>query len=260
MKLNELQTLLQNSILTSEPLIHPHLQAPPKGSVSDRVAIYANGFYGRLEEVLANDYNLLTSVMGKDKFSEMCRAYIHKYPSCSDSLNFFGQNISQFLTETSPYNKKPYIAEIAQFEWAEYQSVVACDKDLLSESDLHALPVEQWPELKFELHPSCQILTFYWNSLSLIEALRKNKSTPKPKLLKLPQSVLVWRHQLEIRYTKLNSLELTMLNAIKRQESFIEICEALRKKIADEEVASYIVKELHSWLRAKLFVIPSSNL
>jgi hypothetical protein len=254
MKLNELQTLLQNSILTSEPLIHSHLQAPPKGSVSDRVAIYTNGFYGRLEEVLADDYNTVTSVMGIDNFSEMCRAYIHKYPSCSDSLNFFGQNLSQFLTETSPYNKKPYLAEIAQFEWTEYQSMVACDKDLLSESDLHALPVNQWPEFKFELHPSCQILTLYWNSLSIIEALRRNKSTPKPKCLKRPQSVLVWRNQLEIRYTKLNSLELTMLNAIKRQESFLEICEMLSKAIAYEEVAPYIVKELHTWLLAKLFV------
>ncbi|HBD7060334.1 TPA: putative DNA-binding domain-containing protein [Legionella pneumophila] len=255
MKLNDLQTLLQNSILTSEPLIHPHLQAPPKGSVSDRVAIYADGFYGRLEEVLANDYEVLASVVGKDKFSELCRAYINKYPSCSDSLNFFGQNLSQFLTETLPYNKKTYIAEIAAFEWAEYQSVVSGDKDLLTESDLHALPVDQWPELKFELHPSCQILTFYWNSLSLIEALRRNKSAPKPKLLKRPQAVLVWRHQLEIRYTQLNSLELTMLHAIKRQESFIEICEVLRKEVADEEVATYIVKELHTWLKAKLFVI-----
>ncbi|ERH41400.1 hypothetical protein N751_17150 [Legionella pneumophila str. Leg01/11] len=256
MNLNNLQTLLQNSILMSEPLIHPHLQDPPKGSVSDRVAIYANGFYGRLEEVLANDFSVLTSVMGEDKFSEMCRAYINKYPSCNDSLNFFGQNLSQFLTETSPYNKNPHMAEIAEFEWAEYQSLVAGDKDLLSESDLQALPVNQWPELKFELHPSCQILTLYWNSLSLIEALRRNKSTPKPKLLKQPQSVLVWRHQLEIRHTKLNFLELTMLNAIKRQESFIEICETLRQEIADEEeVASYIVKELYTWLQAKLFVI-----
>jgi hypothetical protein len=253
MKLADLYTLLQNSILTSEPLINPYLHAPPKGSVADRVAIYANGFYGRLEEALMSDYITLASVMGEDKFSNLCRNYIDAYPSCNDSLNFFGQNLSQFLIETVPYNKKPYLAEIAAFEWAEYQSMVAHDTDLLLASDLHSLPVSEWPEIKFYLHPSCKILTLNWNSLSLIKASRGNNSLPKPKKLKAPQHVLVWRRQLEVRYRKLERLELIMLSAIKRQVSFMELCELLSHEMPEDEVASYIVKELSAWLQEQLF-------
>ena len=252
MKLNDLQTLLQNSILTSEPLIHLYLQAPPKGSIADRVAIYANGFYSRLEEVLANDYTTLAAIIGEDKFSKICRNYVDIYPSSSDSLNFFGQNLSEYLTGSLPH--KPYLAEIAAFEWAEYQSLVARDTGLLCASDLQALPADQWPELKFELHPSCQMLIQRWNSLALIEASRKGRSILKPKRLTTPQAVLVWRRQLEIRYSKLDPLELTMLNGIKCQKSFIEICEILRNVMPEGEVANYVAKELYAWLQEQLFV------
>ena len=47
---NDIYTLLQNSILSQKPLIESYLQSPPRGSIADRVAIYTNGFYSRLEE------------------------------------------------------------------------------------------------------------------------------------------------------------------------------------------------------------------
>ncbi|WP_454781113.1 HvfC/BufC family peptide modification chaperone [Legionella sp. WA2022007384] len=254
MKLSELHTLLQNSILTSEPLINPHLDAPPKGSVADRVAIYANGFYGRLEEALMSDYSSLAELMGEDKFSEMSRRYTHSYPSYNYSLNNFGENLSQLLTEMLPYKKKPYLAEIAAFEWAEYQAVVAQDANLLSVADLQSLPLNQWPEMKFHLHPSCKIVAMYWNSLSLINALRSNKPIPKPKKLTTPKYVMVWRRQLDVRYRTLEPLELTMLNAIIQGSSFVNICEILSHHLPEDEVASYLVSELHAWIQEHCFI------
>lgn len=254
MKPTDLHTLLQNSILTSEPLIHSYLQDPPKGSIADRVAIYADGFYGRLEEALISDYSTLAALMGDAGFSKMARIYLDTYPSYSYSLNYLGQNLSKFLSETEPYNKKPYLAEIALFEWAEYQSIIASDGKVLSASDLHSLPVTDWPDLKFYIHPSAQILTMHWNTISIIKASRKNNSKIPPKKLKVQQEVLVWRRQLEVRYCKLDPLELTMLHAIKQQSSFIEICDMLSHKMPEADVADYLVKELYAWLNEELFV------
>lgn len=259
MKPTDLHSLLQNSMLTLEPLIDPYLNAPPKGSIADRVAIYTDGFYSRLEETLTNDYSTLAAVMGENKFSKMCRNYMEVYPSYSYSLNFFGQNLSLFLTQALPFNKKPYLAEIASFEWAEYQSIIAGDRDLLSASDLHSLPVTQWPEMKFYLHPSCKILPMQWNSLSLIKATRANLFIPSPKKLKAPQSVMVWRRQREVRYRRLDHLELIMLNAINQQASFKEICDYLGNEMPEDKVAPYLVKELYAWLQEQLFVIIKSS-
>ncbi|WP_412757745.1 putative DNA-binding domain-containing protein [Legionella bozemanae] len=254
MKLTELHTLLQDSILTSEPLINPYLDSPPKGSIADRVAIYADGFYARLEEVLMSDYSTLAAIMGENKFSQMSQSYTHAYPSYNYSLNNFGENLSQFLTETLPYKKKPHLAEIAVFEWAEYQAIVARDAHLLSAADLQSVPLSQWPEMKFHLHPSCKILTMHWNSLSLIKASRSNKSIPAPRKLKNPQFIMVWRRQLEVRYRKLEYPERTMLNAIIQEASFMDICEMLSHRLPEDEVARYLVRELHAWIQENCLI------
>lgn len=36
----------------------------------------------------------------------MSQSYTHAYPSYNYSLNNFGENLSQFLTETLPYKEK----------------------------------------------------------------------------------------------------------------------------------------------------------
>lgn len=254
MKLTELHTLLQDSILTSQPLISPYLDSPPKGSIADRVAIYTDGFYARLEDALMSDYSTLALVMSERKFSQMSRNYTHSYPSYNYSLNNFGENLSQFLRETLPYKKKPYLAEIAEFEWAEYQAIVARDANLLSVADLQSLPLNQWPEMKFYLHPSCKILIMHWNSLSFIKASRSNKSTPIPRKLKTPQFILIWRRQLEVLYRELDFPELTMLNAIKQEVPFMDICERLSHQMSEDEVASYLVRKLHEWIQENCFI------
>ncbi len=252
---NDIYTLLQNSILSDEPLINQYLQEPPKGSIADRVAIYANGFYSRLEETLLSDYQTLASFMGEDEFSNLCRSYVALYPSYSYSLNFLGQHLSRYLAETPPYHKKPYLAEIAFYEWAEAQAFTSADATLLSATELQLLPENQWPGLKFHLHPSCRILTMHWNSFSLTKALREGyKHLPKPKKMVAPKSIMVWRRQLQIRYYELDNLELTMLEAIKNNASFMELCDYLSHEMNEENVASYLVRKLYVWLHEQLLV------
>lgn len=252
---NDLYTLLQHSILHQDPIIEPYLHNPPQGSLADRIAIYTNGFYSRLEEALLSDYQTLAVLMGKDEFSQLCKKYVTTYPSQSFSLNFLGQNISKFLMETAPYDKKPYLSEIAFYEWAEAQAHTSTDATIVTTTELQQLPPDQWPDLKFYLHPSCHLLTMYWNSLALIKASRATyKHLPRPKKMAGSQSVMVWRRQQQIRYYVLNSLELNMLQAMKNNASFIEICEQLSTEMKDDEVANYLVKKLYVWLQEEWLV------
>lgn len=254
MKPIDLQTLLQDTILTADPLINPHLHTPPKGTIADRVAIYTNGYYGRLEEVLKSDYEILAKVMGEEEISSLCRCYITDYPSHNNSLNHFGEHLSDFLSKTAPYDKAPHLAEIAAFEWAENDAIIAPDAMVLSAQDLQILPADQWPELTFHLHPSCQILTFHSNSYAMINAVRAKKTIPKPRKLKVPQRVLLWRLEQSTSYCALNTLEHLLLNAIKSQATFTELCEKLSQQMPEDEVAGYLVKELYAWLHEKLFI------
>jgi hypothetical protein len=253
MKQTELHTLLQHTILTAEPVIHPYLQEPPKGSIEDRVAIYANGFYARLEEVLASDYPILATLLGEDKFSVLCEQYLEAYPSLYYSVNYIGHHFSQFLMETTPYNKSPYLAEIAAFEWAEYQALVAPDAPLLTPTDLHSVAIDLWPEMIFYLHPSCSMHIMHWNSMAVIQSIQEDKTIPRAKKLKNAQAVFIWRRGLDVSHCILEDKELIILQAIQQNASFAELCERLTDVMAEEEVAPYVVQELYAWLQEHIF-------
>ncbi|MBA2655698.1 MAG: putative DNA-binding domain-containing protein [Tatlockia sp.] len=254
MKPSNLDNLLQDTMLSAEPLIHPHLAKPPKGSLEARVAIYTEGFYTRLEDTLASDYSALAFLLAGGKFKKLCRAYTDTHPSCHYSLNSFGQHMESFIKANPVFNKTPYLAELARFEWAESQAIIAADATLLRATDLQALPPANWPELVFSLHPSSCLLRFDWNSIELIEAIRSNNQVPKPKKLKKPQSVLVWRRQTEVLYCKLNARDYTLVKAMKAKANFLELCELLSKKMPEAKVPPFLVKELYAWLSEELFI------
>ncbi|KTD51433.1 hypothetical protein Lqui_0277 [Legionella quinlivanii] len=252
MKFEEVSESLQNSMLTLEPVVKPHLCQPPRGSIEDRISIYANGYYNRLEEALMDDYPVLVAIMGGSNFHNMSRNYIHAYPSSHYSLDLFGQNLSQFLFETLPYSRKPYLSEIAAFEWAQSDAITSHDADLLCEADLQKLSPEEWLNLKFYLHPSCRVIDMHWNSLMLIETPGKSQ----PKKLKTPQFVLIWRRQLDVLNYKLSPLEFILIQAIQSGAAFMEICDQISSKMEEKEAAAYIVQKLHFWLNSQLLVKP----
>ncbi|MCE3046403.1 DNA-binding domain-containing protein [Legionella sp. 16cNR16C] len=256
MKFEELSELLQNSMLTLEPVVKPHLCQPPRGSIEDRISIYANGFYNRLEEALMDDYPALVTVMGESNFHNMSRKYINAYPSSHYSLDLFGQQLRQFLLETVPFSRKPYLSEIAAFEWARSTAITSHDATLLYEADLQKLSPEEWLNLKFYLHPSCEVIGMHWNSLILAETAGQGRSILKPKKLKNPQFVLIWRRQLEVCHHKLDHLELLLINAIRAGATFMEICDQISYKMTEENAAAYIVQKLHFWLHNQLLVKP----
>jgi hypothetical protein len=66
---------------------------------------------------------------------------------------------------------------------------------------------------------------------------------------------MVCRRKLDIRYCTLGIHEFTMINAIKNQATFAEICEFLSHTIPEDEVANYLVKELYAWFQEEVFAL-----
>lgn len=252
--LENLYTLFQQSMLSQQPLIESQLKTPPKGSLRDRIAIYADGYYGRLQETLASDYEILAFLLGDKAFSHLCKIYVTAYPSTSYSLNFLGQHLSRFLSEKSPFKKSPWLAEIAACEWAEAEAFSAVNARLLTIAELQSQPAEKWPELQFYLHPSCHLLQLQWNSFAMMQTFKTKKRHLKPAKMKNPKALLIWRCQLQIRQCFLDNLELNILEAIQKNCSFMAICELLSQEMQDDEAAKYLVSKLYSWLQDKIFV------
>ncbi len=92
----------------------------------ERIEIYNKQYWFRLIDCLWDDYPGLRAVVGDERFNQICREYLDRYPSRSFTLRNLGGRIEQFLRErpdlTAP---RPDLAiDMARFEWAQ---VVAFD-------------------------------------------------------------------------------------------------------------------------------------
>jgi hypothetical protein len=90
----------------------------PGGSlnVKQALAIYQNGYIGRLTEVLADKFETIQKLIGPESFKELSAQYIHRYPSLDANLENYGNEFSSFLNTHDLKIEFPFIAELANIE------------------------------------------------------------------------------------------------------------------------------------------------
>lgn len=254
MKLRDVQQSFQNDILTKADDMIEFIEKPKEGLANDRIAIYSDGYILRLKEVLADDYPHLKNLVGDDEFDKLIDAYIAQNTSTQFSINDYGKNLSNFMQHHPLSTRQPWLVELAQFEWFQGQAIIAADAELLTGNDLSKMPQQDWPNLRFHLHPSLAMTLLHWNILNIIEALDENTKPPQPSLLPEPVSVIIWRKSIDIRYSELHAIEALMIHAIKQACTFAEICQQLCEHVAEEHAASCAADLLAIWLQAEVLV------
>ena len=248
MDLKELQHRFKHHLFGQESPIAQHIVSD-KLSSEFRLGIYANAYMSRLIEVLENDYPVLHTLMGQATFYELCHAYIQQYPSTNSSLRWFGQHLPRLLTQVEPYKYKPYLAEMAVFEWTLVNAFNASDQSPIAESEVAQVPPDKWPVLSFGFHPSVHSFEYEWNILPIWQAHKANKPLVSPEELPQPETCLVWRQNLKTMFRTLEPDEARMFAAAQQGDNFSELCEQLSLYINDaEQIPLRAVSLLKTWI------------
>ncbi|HVT58707.1 MAG TPA: DNA-binding domain-containing protein [Thermoanaerobaculia bacterium] len=71
-------------------------------TAEERLSIYANAYYARLLECLADCFPVLARVLGEEVFASFAFEYLQQYPSRSYTLDHLGEHFPRFLEETRP--------------------------------------------------------------------------------------------------------------------------------------------------------------
>ena len=248
MDLKDLQQNFKRHLFRLDSPITQHIASDALSS-EFRLGIYADAYVSRLLEALQNDYPALQTLLGGEAFYELGEAYIRRFPSTYASLRWFGGHLPIFIKETVPYNRNPWLMEMAVFEWALVDAFNASDKPSISENDVGQIPPEQWPALEFVFHPSVQSFEYRWNILPIWQAHKESKSLPKPEKLSQSETCLVWRQNLKTLFRTLDSDEALMFAAARQGANFSQLCEQLSAWIDDaEQVPLRAVGLLKTWL------------
>ena len=244
-QLRNLQEKFQNYLLNDDKAIIADIKDAKPDLAAERLAVYADAYYLRLIEILEADYPSLAKCLTEDVFAQLARDYIAANPSANYTVHNFGENLAQFITSRTGYD--PYLAELAEFEWALARVLVAKTAKHATAAELARVKADAWPELHFFLHPSLEVHRFHYNVPQIWQAM--NADT-KDQVIHQPEPLiwLIWRFQQTPYYATITTVEEILLDAMKAGNSFMEICEKLCQWMDAANTAQFVAEHLRLWL------------
>lgn len=248
-QLADLQQRFQQCLLhPQEDLIHPWIAAGGRANPTRQLAAYIHAYPARLKEALANDYPALLMAIGEKAFDALAQAYLETHPSRFYSLRDFGGQLAAFITTARDDQGRPWLAELAKFEWSLGLAFDAADSPLAGIEDMAVIAPSDWPKLCFDPHPSLQRLDLTWNTVSLWTTL--TAATPQPITAIQGESVawLIWREQLTNRFRSLETDEQAALDSMRSGDSFAMLCDILTAHWDADAVPLRAATLLKGWL------------
>lgn len=253
--LQNLQSNFKRHLVSGDDNILPCISSTQFLSNIDRLAIYGNAYYARLIEVLMDDYEAIHGLLGDEQFDTLCRKYIDTYPSKYFTLRWFGQYMAEYINANEPYSQHEYLYEMAKFEWMFTDAFDAEDANVITDSEVSAIPAESWPSLTVSLHPSVHWFEYHWNILPVWKAIKDNEEVPVLEELTGPETCVIWRQGLTTKYRTMEANERLLIQAAKNNMNFSEWCELLvQQGVTDHEVPAVAVGILKSWLDLGMIV------
>ena len=232
--LAELQKKFQHYLLQQDPRIESDIVDMPPVSANARLDIYRDAYYLRLLEALQHDYPVLSALLGDEQFDQLGRCYIDQFPSNFRSIRWYGQQLADFLQQNK---HQDWLIEMAHFEWLLTESFDAADSKIVIVDEVAGIPHNQWPEMRFKLHPSLRELSLSWNTVAIWKSYKERKKFISTQKSHSKTDWIIWRKQLAIQFCSLQPDEIYMINAMAAGENFGQICEGLCEWIDEQQVA-----------------------
>ena len=257
--LKTLETLLLKLITAPEGVKKalqeiPKTVLPIKGdarlSAIERLDIYADMYFYRIRDALKEDFPALLKRLGEIGFHNLITEYLLPFPSTHFSLRYAGQHLPRFLKKHRSRKQFPYLAELAQLEWALLTAFDAPDSPVLSMNELKNVAPKGWSTLR--IHPvlSLQALDFSYP----IERIRTRALNGKKitSFKKEKTHVLVWRRKFKILFRSSSDLENKILRKLREKVSFGDLCHWLEKRVGQGEASPRLARFLQTWLQEGL--------
>jgi hypothetical protein len=222
----------------------------------DRLSIYANMYFDRFVDILAEEFPTVRHIVGPSSFSALVRAYITQYPSRHYSLAQLGTRFPRFLGEYSDNSLVPhrgFLLAVATVERSMEDVFDAEQEDALTTEQLQQISPDRWGQMQFKTIPAFRLLTLDYPVNECITALRREKPFDIPAERKT--HVAIYRKNYKAWRADLNPHQHALLGALhtgRTLEEAIIACAELPGIVADELAAS-VQEWFQNWTADGLF-------
>jgi hypothetical protein len=136
--------------------IEPSRTLNPAG----RVEIYADAYFLRLRDVLAEDVPRVAQLLGEEAFDGLVRQYLKAHPSTEPSVRHLGHAMAEFIRNRAEL--PAWLADLAALEWARVNAFDAPDDEPLAIGRLARIDPASWPQLRMAPVRSLEVVNAAW--------------------------------------------------------------------------------------------------
>ena len=222
----------------------------------ERLDIYANMYFFRLLDCLAEDFPKVRAALGPERFHNLVTDYVLRHPSEHPSLRYLGRRLPEFVRGHEPSAGFPFLADLARLEWTRSEVFDAPDAAPLSRAALARLPQESAGEARFRFIPAFALLRFdhevvrYWRALdeagSGADGAAAEQGIPHPARRKT--AARVWRKDLVVYHAGLDEEEAHALELALQGETLGRICQVLAAGLSPAQATERAGRMIQAWI------------
>jgi len=216
--------------------------------------IYANAYFARIRDVLAEYTPVLAAHLGEALFHDLVTAYLLAHPPSHASIRRVGDALPGFLAHPGaglPFRRRaPAAPDLAALELARLDAFDAADAPVAGRASLASIPPERWAGLRLRFAPSLRRLWLDWPVERLWAA--HQRGAPLPGIAPLSHAAIVWRRDERVLHRSLDALEDGCLVAALAGARFGGLCECIAATLGPGEAPARAAGLLAGWLDAGL--------
>ncbi|MEW6055516.1 MAG: DNA-binding domain-containing protein [Bdellovibrionota bacterium] len=209
-----------------------------------RLDIYANGYFMRLLECMASDFEVVHRLIGPHVFRSLVAEYLSKHPSKTFSIDDVGEHFPRFLRYSETTNEMPWLADLAQLEWLCYLSIYAHDLPGFDRGKLAKMSEDDWAGATLALDSSVRLFRSSWSIDELWELEELDLEQAKEDQCRL----VVYRRNFNATFERLEPLAFEVLAMAQAGFSLGTICEKLAGLLSPGQEPPPLMGWFQDWI------------
>ena len=225
-----------------EDLVLPSSQL----SAAERLRIYADMYFSRLVDILAEEFPTVRHLFGKELFEQVVKDYVTRHPSTHYSLTRLGRKFPGYLAgEAHSVPHLKFASAVATVERAMEDVFDERFLEPIKFEVLAAIPMERWGDVRLRTIPALRLLQLDYPVNDFMTAVRDKRHMDVPARILAFTSV--YRRNYRVVRVDLDAQRFTLLAALQKGESLgtaVELCASLPE--VDTETLADV---LNGWFR-----------
>jgi Putative DNA-binding domain len=204
-----------------------------------RFPIYRNNVAGALVGALKVRFPVVEQLVGVAFFRTMAGEYCAQNKPSSAVLIHYGATFAAFIAQYESAASLPYLAEVARFENAWWNTYHAADAQNFDAQQLEKIAADAWGDLTFQFQPSVQIFSSDQGAVSIWQW---HQTTNNPEKLELGGSeyAIVSRTGFDVEVRMISAEGFCFLQSLKAGQSLAVAVETTQTKFPEFDLQQHL--------------------